>query len=50
MKRKSTALTPPRPRARRFTWRHVTLAVTHTKDYLRPGQSHLRSEEHWSVI
>ena len=41
MSHKSTALTPPRPRAQRFTWRHVTLSVKHTRDYLVPGQSHL---------
>lgn len=41
MSRKSTSLTPPRPRARRFTWRHVTLSVKHTRNYLGPGRSHL---------
>ena len=41
MSRKSTALTPPRPRSQRFTWRHVTLSVKHTRDYLASGQSHL---------
>ena len=37
----STALTSPKPRTARFTWRHVRLAVKHTPNYLSPGQSHL---------
>ena len=41
MSRRSTALIPPKPKAIRFTWRHVRCSVRHTPDYLGPGQSHL---------
>jgi hypothetical protein len=45
MSRKSTALTPPKPKPKsktvRFTWRHVSCSVRHTPDYLSTGQSHL---------
>lgn len=30
-----------KPKAVQFIWRHLTLSVTHTPDYLSPGWSHL---------